>query len=79
MEDEDVGVIICVTVNLIAHFAKAANKAKQVLRQMSHGFFDRDKYTLIYVYCQFCRPHNSLRNCGIAAILQQKKYGRFVV
>ena len=68
MEDEDVGVIISVTVNLIAHFAKAANKAKQVLSQMSPGFHYRDKYTWIYLYCQFC----SLRNCGIAAILPIK-------
>ena len=72
MEDEDVGVIISVTVNLIAHFAKAANKAKQVLSQMSPGFHYRDKYTWIYLYCQFCRPYNSLRNCSIAAILPIK-------
>ena len=72
MEDEDVSVIISVTVNLIAHFAKAANKAKQVLSQMSPGFHYRDKYTWIYLYCQFCRPYNSLRNCGIAAILPIK-------
>ena len=72
-QEKDVGVIISNTLKLSAHCAKAANKAKQVLRQMSHGFFDRDKYTLIYLYCQFCRPYNSLRNCGIAAILLQKK------
>ena len=58
-EEKDIGVIITNTLKPHTQCVKAAKKANQVhvLGQMSRGLHFRDKFTWIWLYRQYCRPH----------------------
>ena len=56
-EEKDVGVLVSNNLKPSSQCAKAANKANQVLGQMSRAFHYRDKYTWIRLYKTYIRCH----------------------
>ena len=56
-EEKDIGVILSDFLKLSSQCAAAAGKGNQVLGQMSRSFHYRDKYTMIWLYKVYVRPH----------------------
>ena len=62
-EEKDVGVLVTDNLKPSKHCAQVAQKANQVLGQMTRAFHFRDRFTFVRLYKQYVRCHLEFASC----------------